>query len=129
MLSYRIGQSRIINNSVTSTEQHERIGFSKKKRVIIPNGFNTDQFTPSEEERKKGRHELQVSQEALLVGLIGRYHPMKDHENFLESARILLDQVTYHDDVHFVLVGRDVNKSNNELMHSIQKLHLKEIYT
>src|SRR5439155_21991404 len=79
--------SKIVANSVVSAELHQRhLGFSKHQWAIIPNGFELGNFSPSENARAVVRSELGLPQNTLLIGLIGRYHPMKDHANFLRAA-------------------------------------------
>jgi glycosyltransferase involved in cell wall biosynthesis len=51
------------------------------------------------------RAELRLPADALLVGVIGRYHPVKDHAGFLESAALLRKKAP---ETHFLLIGRGV---------------------
>ena len=43
---------------------------------------------------------------ALLIGLMARYHPAKDHGNFIRAASLLAEK---HPNVNFVLAGNDVD--------------------
>jgi glycosyltransferase involved in cell wall biosynthesis len=103
----------IVNNSIASARSHaERIGYDARKWRIVPNGFDTDKFIPSDHARAALRDELHLAPDTILVSLVGRYHPVKDHAGFLQAARILL---ATHPDVHFVLVGEGVDASNAAL--------------
>ena len=103
----------IINNSRTSALSHEQqIGYRADKWRIVPNGFDTDIFVPSKDARKRLRSELGLSSDALLIGLVGRYHPVKDHVGFLKAAANLVQK---YSDVHFVLIGEGVDANNVEL--------------
>ncbi|MBI5344462.1 MAG: glycosyltransferase [Deltaproteobacteria bacterium] len=114
--------SGIINNSMASAGSHEqKLGYRPEKRVIIPNGFDTGLFKPSHDARARLRAELGLPENAFLIGLAGRYHPMKDHENFLSAAASLLKS---HPDVRFVLIGKDVEQSNSTLTERIKNLQL-----
>jgi glycosyltransferase involved in cell wall biosynthesis len=117
--------NQVVFASANSKAQHEALGYCTKNACIIPNGFDTNNFQPSPEARLKFRTELGLSSEAFLIGLICRFHPMKDHKNFLQAAAIL--QKNYPD-VHFVLVGRDVDKNNKELLEWIKELKLFNTY-
>lgn len=100
---------RIIYNSQTSASHHESFGYQPSRRVVLPNGFDTDHFRPSEAARRALRQELGVAECAALVGMIARYHPVKDHGNFIQAA----DHVhAVWPDVHFVMVGREVTLGN-----------------
>ncbi len=54
---------------------------------------------------------------SFVVGLVARYDPMKDHENFLRAAASVVKQ---RPGIHFVLVGQGVDKSNEELITEIR---------
>lgn len=103
----------IIYNSATSRRQHEALGYDAARSVVIPNGFDTDIFCPNEEARRSVRQELGIADSVALVGLIGRYHPMKDHENFLKAAKIIL---VHNENVRFLLAGLGVDSTNKALM-------------
>jgi len=114
---------KILYNSKISANQHEKIGYKPDKTLVIPNGFDTDLFIPSVVARQAMRVELALPENTLFIGLMGRYHPMKDHANFLQAAAIVLQQFP---DVYFVLAGREINAQNTALAHLIQTLKLKE---
>lgn len=114
----------IINNSLNSAEDHEkRLGFPYAKRVIIPNGFETDRFVASPVARKRIRLELGIAEDVLLIGLIGRYHSLKDHATFLHAAGLLLKRQPA---VHFLMAGEQVNRENIELTSLIEKWTLQQ---
>jgi glycosyltransferase involved in cell wall biosynthesis len=107
----------IIYNSETSAKRHRQLGYRGKRTVIIPNGFDIEAFAPSEQARLNMRKLLGLSESALLIGMIARYHPMKDHDNFLKAAAELQFQKP---DLHFVLAGTDVDPKNLELNQLIE---------
>jgi len=111
----------IIYNSKTGAAQHEAIGYRAGARVFIPNGFDTDRFVPFDEAKISVRGEMGITKDAFLIGLICRYHPMKDHINFLKAASLLLSK---HSNVHFILAGDQVDESNSELRKEIHDLQL-----
>jgi glycosyltransferase involved in cell wall biosynthesis len=115
--------ARILNNSQKSVSQHAAIGYATDRTVVIPNGFETESFIPSEESRSKVRAELGIPAEAILVGRIGRYHPTKDHPTFLKAAALLLKD---YPDIQFLLAGKDVDWNNRDLRTLIQDLGLVE---
>jgi len=95
----------IIYNSHTSAKQHEDFGYMPQKRVVIPNGFDCNFFRPDADARKHIRQELGINEDAILIGLIGRYHPMKDHRGFLRAAGQVLRACP---NVRFLLAGNGV---------------------
>ena len=59
----------------------------------------------------------------MLIGLLARYHPMKDHANFLRAASLLLKD---HPQTHFVLSGDGVDHNNEGLREMVSKLSIAE---
>jgi len=112
---------KIVYNSYASAGKHEALGYLRRKRIVIPNGFDTQRFKPSPESRIALRKELGISEKSVLVGHIARYHPMKDHLSFLRAAAILHKR---RKQVHLVMVGKGVDKTNSELMRQIRDLRL-----
>lgn len=112
---------RIIYNSPVSVRQHEAIGYRASRSVYIPNGFDCDVFRPDSEARAAVRRELGLEPEVPLVGLIARYHPVKDHATFLEGARRV---AALHPHAHFLLAGRGVAASNPALLALLDDLGL-----
>jgi glycosyltransferase involved in cell wall biosynthesis len=111
----------IIYNSRTSAHQHEAFGFDANRTRIIANGFDTEVFRPDERARAGIRRELSVTDDSILIGLIGRYDPMKDHRNFLDAAALLGKDFP---NVRFLLAGGAVAAGNSELGAMIEALGL-----
>ena len=116
---------KIIYNSTRAAIQHQSIGYCPDKTLVIPNGFDTDKFTPSPEAVTNVRQEVGIALNTILIGRIGRYHPMKDHDNFLQAAAFF--KKNYPDiDVLFILVGRGVDDNNQHLCGLVKELGLTE---
>lgn len=116
--------SRIVCNSFVAAALHQRhLDFSRDRWEIIPNGFELEKFAPSESARSELRSELGLPQETVLIGLIGRYHPVKDHANFLKAAAILRNNIA---GIHFLLAGRGVDPLNPALHEQLAELGLLE---
>jgi glycosyltransferase involved in cell wall biosynthesis len=104
--------SKILCCSETARRNHIAIGYAKDKFVVIPNGFDTSRFVPNEDARIAVRRELGLTENAILVGLVARFDPQKNHEGFLVAAGMLR---RVREDVRFVLIGRGVDSANREL--------------
>lgn len=115
--------ARIVYNSKTSAKQHEALGYRAQKTLMIPNGFDTEKFLPDPAARQRIRRELGLSDDILLIGLVARYHPMKDHANFLRAASRLAQQ---HNNLMFILAGRGVNRSNPVIGRLLAQLGIQE---
>ena len=113
----------IVYCSETPAIHHEKVGYKKNKRLIFSYGFDTQEFAPSCEARASVRSELGVSPDAVLVGHLGTYLPVKDHATLIKAAAIVAKQ---HPNTEFVLVGRGISSSNEELCNMTQTLGLGE---
>jgi glycosyltransferase involved in cell wall biosynthesis len=99
----------IVCNSRNAAAIHQQLGYEATKFRIIPNGFDPHQYRPDPEARASVREELGLKHDAILVGLIARFNPQKNHLGFIEAASRLLDQAP---DVHLVLVGKNIDENN-----------------
>jgi glycosyltransferase involved in cell wall biosynthesis len=121
----------VIANSYRGRKFHVDLGYRAKRWSVIPNGFDLHKFKPDQIARAKLLHELGLihclnkgndkgnngnRNPPMLIGLIARYDPMKDHSTFIKAACSLLKE---RNGVHFVLVGRDVKWENSLLAREI----------
>jgi glycosyltransferase involved in cell wall biosynthesis len=114
--------AKIIYVSQASKMRHELFGYRCETSSVIHNGVDTQQFLPSTEARASVRAELGLENEAILIGMLGRFHPMKGHENFLKAAAQVAQA---NSQSHFVLIGRNVDRQNPVLMELIQELGIE----
>jgi glycosyltransferase involved in cell wall biosynthesis len=77
-------------------------GFHAQRFIVIHNGTDTRQFKPDRESGKLIRKAWGVAEQTVLIGLVARLDPMKDHQTFLKAAAIL---VAADSDIRFVCVG------------------------
>jgi glycosyltransferase involved in cell wall biosynthesis len=99
--------SALVVNSVAGRLQHERLGYHPRRWAIIPNGFDTERFRPDLGTRFSIRSEWHVSDDTVVIALVARVDPMKDHPTFLDAAQHV---VMARRNVCFVLVGKDTQK-------------------
>jgi glycosyltransferase involved in cell wall biosynthesis len=75
----------IASNSEAGLAWHRRLGYRPRRSIVIPNGFDTDRFRPDPEARSRLGAMLGWGEEAVVVGLVARVDPMKDHAGFLAA--------------------------------------------
>jgi len=115
---------KIICCSEASQQVHAALGYAAEKMVVIPNGYDLGTFRPDSAAREAIREELRIPEDAPVIGLVGRFHPQKDHCNFIWAAGSL------HKDrpgVYFVLCGQDVNWENAELTRWIDEAGIRKM--
>jgi len=98
--------------SRVAADQHRAYGFAETCQQVIPNGFDCRRFQPCPELAETAKGALGFAPKTPLIGMIGRYNPMKDHANFLRAAGRLHAQ---RPDVGFALIGKGVDEANPQL--------------
>lgn len=97
----------IIYASHVAQKQHEGRGYCGANSLVLPNGFDCDHFAPDARARAEVRKELGIDDSKIVVGVVARFHPMKDHRGLLRAAALL---ARTHPLVRFVLIGRGVDE-------------------
>jgi len=113
----------IIANSRAGAEYHSARGFPAERLIVIPNGIDTARFRPNPEARERLRAEWRVTDGEVVVGVVGRLDPMKDHPTFLEAAaRVAAERP----EARFVCVGDGPAPYRAELQRRARALGIGE---
>ena len=97
---------------------HVELGFCSSKMVVIPNGYDLSSFNPSSGLRDCIRNDLGFLESDLVIGVVGRFDPLKDFKNFVQAASLVSRNL---DGVKFLMVGRGLDQDNAELNLWIEK--------
>jgi glycosyltransferase involved in cell wall biosynthesis len=92
----------IIFNSESGRRNHVAMGMRAARMAVVSNGFDGELFHPDPALGAAQREAWGVPPTAPLVGIVGRFHPVKDHETFLRAAASL---ARTHPEARFVCVG------------------------
>jgi glycosyltransferase involved in cell wall biosynthesis len=91
-----IGRMTDVIIAISESQKNE---LTQKYRIAPPSkvkvielGFDLDPFLTADRRRGQFRNRLGLSEETILIGIIGRLVPIKNHGMFLDAARILLDR-------------------------------------
>ena len=106
-----------------NAEHHLKWGFKNRKAIVMTNGVDTEVFKPNFNARVKIREELGIPQDAFVIGITARYHPVKNHAGFIEAAGILNQT---HPNVHFIMAGTDIDSKNETLTDLVVELKLQD---
>lgn len=98
----------LLFNSYAGKTAHETFGFKAKKWVYMPNGFDvspTEPSLPKQTPRTQDplRQQWSLPKNSLVLGMVARVDPMKDHETFLKAAATLQKKFP---SLHVVLIGK-----------------------
>jgi glycosyltransferase involved in cell wall biosynthesis len=117
---------KIVCCSEASKHIHTELGYDSEKMIVIPNGFDLTAFSPDPEARISVRKELGIPENSLIIGLVARFDPLKDHGNFLRAAGILIENLTLStQEIHFILCGNGVIWENEFFVKKINGYGLK----
>jgi len=96
-------------NSEAARRHHQELGLTPPVTMVIPNGVDTDRFRPDIDRRSALRTRLRLSADDLVVGHVGRWHPMKNQRGLIDAVRALRSS---HPGLQLVLVGRGVTEAH-----------------
>ena len=107
----------IVCNSDAAASIHIGLGYDGDRMRIIPNGVDAETFRPDASAKSDVREELGVPGNGFLIGLIGRFHPHKNHRAFVGAAGQL---ASLDKRARFVLCGENVTRDNPVLASWIE---------
>lgn len=110
--------AKIICCAEAAQQSHVQFGYAEQRFEVIPNGFDLELLYRQPQARHEIRRELGIPEESLVIGLAARFHPQKDHQNFVEAAGRL---ATRYPDIRFLLMGDDVDGDNQILREWIDQ--------
>jgi glycosyltransferase involved in cell wall biosynthesis len=74
------------------------------KIKVIPVGFDLTRFTENmDEKRNTFRKKYLLDEDEIAIGIIGRLVPIKNHQLFLEAAKIVLEKTNFK--IRFFIIG------------------------
>ena len=122
VLSYFI-PVKIICAANASALQHKKYGYKYLKMHVISNGFLDNIGMVPPQAILELKEKLKLSQSDLVIGAVGRYHPIKDYDTFLNASK---DLAIIYPQAKFLLVGRDLDYNNIELCNKIRSLNIQD---
>lgn len=115
LLSYFVPKA-IICNSNRSIQNHSRFGYSRKKFLFIPNGFEDILSGQENNIQNEITKNAGLKDTDCIVGHVARYHPVKNHLGFIEA----FDKVQpSYPSLKAVMVGQNVTFDNAALFFGI----------
>jgi glycosyltransferase involved in cell wall biosynthesis len=121
-LSKRFAE-RIVFCSEASLRTHRELNYAQEKLEVIPNGFDLEQVKPDPSAHESLRKELGIPSDAVVIGIGARFHPHKDHDNFVQAAGLLHKQMP---EIHFLLFGMGISWDNAQLTEWIDAAGIRD---
>ncbi len=113
----------IVHVAESGLKNHQKYGYKSNNTLVIPNGFDLEKLKYDQSARKKIRNELNLSNDQILIGCVGRFHVSKGYETLISSSANVLK---LHKNVKYLLIGRNLDKRNSILMEWINKTGFPE---
>ncbi len=101
----------VIYNSAAAVSAHAGLGYNKVAHDVIVNGIDVDEYQTDDEARRQLRDDCGVG-EALWVGMVCRYHPLKGVADFLAAGAALRRD---HPGIRLMLAGPGMTAENAAL--------------
>lgn len=99
-------------------KNHQKYGYKPDNMIVIPNGFDADKLKHDQVIRKEIRKELNIYDDEVIIGCVGRFHESKGYEILIASS---MEVIKLHKKVRYLLIGRDLDQRNTILMEWINK--------
>ena len=94
--------------AISNTQKNELLNkyhiASDDKIETIPLGFQLSPFLESSGLQGQFRHRLGIDDKTILIGIVGRFVPIKNHVMFLNAAKLFLEQ-NPDVNVKFIVIG------------------------
>ena len=114
MLAWLVSDRIVVISEQQANEICDQFGVGKKTQItVIPLGLDLEVFNHSADKRQRFRDELGISNDTILVGIVGRLTEIKNHQLFLEAIsqyrKFRRDSL-----VRFVIIGDGGLRANLE---------------
>lgn len=99
-------------------KNHQNYGYKSDSMIVIPNGFDLEHLKHDPVVRKEIRKELNIYDDEVVIGCVGRFHESKGYEILIASS---VEVIKLNKKVRYLLIGRDLDQQNTILMEWINK--------
>ena len=101
---------------------HKKVGFKDINSIVIANGFESDKFKYNIDDRIRLRQDLGILKKDKVIITVGRWNIQKDYYTLLRSLKELKKMTSKF---KMIMVGKNLDKSNHELMNLVESYGLK----
>lgn len=113
----------IVFNSFAGRDHYVSAGFADARTVVIHNGIDIKRFAPDKKSGARLRASWRIPEGALLIGIVGRLDPLKDHQTFLKAAARFAHT---RPEARFVCIGGGPEKYFHDLRQLADELGLSD---
>lgn len=113
----------VIVNSKAGRQYCIEQSFDKSKLLTIYNGIDTEYFSPDLDGGKELRRSNNIGENDILIGIVGRLDPMKDHATFFGAFAKVLKSVPR---LKALVIGKGADKELAKLQTLTEKLGIAQ---
>lgn len=118
----RLIPSRVISVSDEGARHHVQLGYAADRMIVVPNGYDVVHFCEDPAARKLLRTDWGVSDDDVVIGMVARFAPVKDHGNLFAALKRL--ELSGRKFV-VALVGSGMTGDNDRLQRLLSGAQLK----
>ncbi len=116
---------KIIPVAQAAKIHHIAAGYEPSRMEVIPNGFDFAKLTATQKQREEFRKSCGFSEDEIIIGCLGRFHPVKGQDNFVKAAALVL-KANPEAKIKFLMVGDECDQKNTELMGWVNQYALND---
>ena len=120
-VTYALAISEVIKTNLLET-----CPIDEERVLLLHNSVDTNRFDPVKANREKIRSEFDLGENEIVTGMLARFSPGKGHEEFIEAAKVLVEQ---YENLKFLIVGEPSRGENNygeTIMNLVKEYGLEE---
>lgn len=114
--------TKIIFCAQQSKENFLAFGYYAANALVIENGYDLSKYSQNESVKEKNKQDWQTFQN-ILIGMVGRFDPIKDHYNLLKAFSLVKQKFQ---NTKLALIGLGLDSNNQELMNWLKELKLED---
>lgn len=115
---------RIICCAEKASITHIAMGYDAAKMVVIPNGYDLSVYKPDLISRQRLRTEWGLGENVVLIGMVARFNPQKDHANLIAALSLLQSNEL---DFRCCLIGKGLTSDNHIIRSWLKTKGLENI--
>lgn len=112
---------RIICCANSAKTAHIKLRYVVHKMIVITNGYDFSAFERELNSTAEVREKLGFVDSDIVIGVVGRFDPLKDFHNFVTSASLIAGK---RGNVKFLMIGRENEWTNATLRGWIERAGL-----
>jgi glycosyltransferase involved in cell wall biosynthesis len=113
----------IVSCAQNAADRHRQWGYRADRMLVIQNGYDLSRWKPDPDARRAARLAWGVPDDAVVIGSVARWNPLKDHENLVAAFALSRQRDPR---LRCVLIGFEMEATNRPLMALLDRYALRD---